>query len=136
MPYSKTNSARLSKLVLRVREIFFFNKKSFFLKFFILLVLWAKGSEPFVGKNLEVSSKQLFKRREQYSERNTIHKVLVFAYLPRKKWPKVLRPTLQNCFCLVHRNILRKFVSLKFFFHSDTKNITILPYGKTNSARL
>ena len=62
LPYAKTNSARLSKLILKCPLEKFRKKGVFsnFSKFFIVLVLWAKISRPFDGKNKKGLSSQPF----------------------------------------------------------------------------
>ena len=134
MPYAITNSARLSKLILECpveifwKKVFFsitrnFSSFSYFeRKFPRLLVEKTK-------KGCQISLLQL--ENIILRKKWKIQKDLVFAYLPRKQWPKILWQTCQNCICLVHRNTLKKFDSLElYFFLSGTLSVFFLPSGK------
>ena len=85
-----------------------------------------------IGGNLEGLSIQHFTCGEQHSQgKYEKSAVNYFSRTYREKMSKILWQTFQNCICLVLRNTLRKFVSLKiYFFLSGTLSVTFLPSGK------
>ena len=131
-PYGKTNSARLSKLFVRVRSVFW--QKCFFIEVSENSYRFCTLSKKFraFGGNQEGLSIQHFTCGEQHSEgkyeKSTMN---YFSRTYREKKSKNLWQTFQNCNCLVLRSTLRKFASLKYyFFLSVTLSVTFLPSGK------
>ena len=131
-PYGKTNSARLSKLFVRVRSVFW--QKCFFLevsensyRFCTLSIMFRAFGGNQVGLSI-----QHFTCGEQHSQgKYEKSAVNYFSRTYREKMSKKLWQNFQNCIFLVLRNTLRKFVSLKmYFFLSGILSVTFLPSGK------
>ena len=119
---------------------FFFEKKLFFSifpKFLIVLVLWAKFSKPFDGKNKEELSNQPLTRGEHHSEgKMKTPQRFIFRVLTAEKNCRIFFGRLAIIF-RVHRNTLRKTVSLKiFFFFLGLWVYFFLPYRKNEISEL
>ena len=130
-PYGKTNTARLSKLFVRVQSVFW--QKCFFIEVSENSYRFCTLSKKFraFGGNQEGLSIQHFTCGEQHSEgkyeKSTMN---YFSGTYREKMSQNLWQTFQNCNCLELRNTLSKFVSLKiYFFLSGTLSVTFLPSG-------
>ena len=120
MPYAKTNSARLSKLILERPLEFFWKKKFFsnFSKLFIVPLLWAKHSKPSDGKNKEGLSNQPVTCGKRHSEgkMKTPQRFSFRVLTAEKKCRRFLGRL--AIFFVEHRNTLRKTVSVKIYFLS------------------
>ena len=108
-------------------EVFFYRSFWKFLPF-----LYFKQNVPSIWwKPGRVVNSAFYMWWTSFWGKNEKSAVNYFSRTYREKMSKNLWQTLQNCICLVLRNTLRKFVSLKiYFFLSGNLSVTFLPSGK------